>query len=189
MHPGNNDIVRIVRKICVSVAEYVTDKSINFTFNTDINEKIIACDPDKIETILLNLISNAIKFNKPEGSVAVNILDEGESILISVEDTGAGVPLERQGEVFERFMQVDKSLTRDCEGSGIGLSLVKSYVEMHNGEIWLESELGKGSKFAFRLRCIALDSEKTGNISNDSSRKEYNDSVERINIEFSDIYK
>ncbi len=189
LQADNNDIVRIVRKICLSVAEYVTDKDINFAFNTDIKEKIIACDLDKIETIILNLISNAIKFNKPGGSVTVNIHDAGEEILVSVEDTGVGIPDEKQRMVFERFMQVDRSLNRNHEGSGIGLSLVKSFVEMHNGQIWLESECGKGSKFTFGLPCRILESEDAHNLGNNNSRTEYNDFIERINIEFSDIYR
>jgi signal transduction histidine kinase len=85
-------------------------------------------------------------------------------------------------------MQVDKSLTRNHEGSGIGLSLVKSFVEMHNGQIWLESEWGKGSKFSFRLPCRIFDSAETEELSNRGGRIECNDFIERINIEFSDIY-
>jgi signal transduction histidine kinase len=188
LYPRNNDIVSTVRKICLSVTEYVTDKDIKFGFNADIKEKTIACDPDKVETIMLNLIANAIKFNKPGGSVIVNINDEGDNILISVEDTGVGIPIERQEAVFKRFMQVDKSLTRNHEGSGIGLSLVKSFVEMHNGQIWLESERGKGSKFSFRLPCRIFGSEETEELSNRGGRIECNDFIERINIEFSDIY-
>ncbi len=164
------------------------NKSINFTFSTDIEEKVIACDLDKIETIILNLISNAIKFNKPQGNVTVNIHNERENILISVEDTGVGIPVEKQEMVFERFMQVDKSLTRNHEGSGIGLSLVKHFVEMHGGQIWVESEYGKGSKFIFRLPNRILEPKDMNSINNSSPEKNYSNHIERIKIEFSDIY-
>ena len=184
----NSDIVSVIRRICLSVAEYMENKSINFTFSTDIEEKVIACDLDKIETIILNLISNAIKFNKPQGNVTVNIHNERENILISVEDTGVGIPVEKQEMVFERFMQVDKSLTRNHEGSGIGLSLVKHFVEMHGGQIWVESEYGKGSKFIFRLPNRILEPKDMNSINNSSPEKNYNNHIERIKIEFSDIY-
>lgn len=188
LHPENIDIIKMVKQICLSVAEYIKNKDINFTFNTNVNERVIACDPDKIETIMLNLISNAIKFNKPGGSIKVNICDEEESMLITVEDTGIGIPEEKQEVIFKRFVQVDKSLNRSHEGSGIGLSLVKSYVAMHDGQISLESKSGEGCKFTLRLPCRVLPRENTEDKRSCCFRKEQNDYTERINIEFSDIY-
>jgi signal transduction histidine kinase len=84
-------------------------------------------------------------------------------------------------------MQVDRSLTRTHEGSGIGLSLVKHFVEMHGGRIWVESEYGKGSKFIFKLPERILEN-KESNIINENPTKYHNNYVERISIEFSDIY-
>ena len=109
-------------------------------FDTDIEEKNICCDPDQIERIMHNLISNAIKFTKPGGRISIYIKDKGNSVVIGVKDTGIGIPKEKQHIIFERFRQIDKSLTREHEGSGIGLSLVKSLVELHKGNISLISD-------------------------------------------------
>lgn len=181
----NVNIVSVVEDITQSVAEYVSNKGIIFIFDTDLEEKVMACDPEKIERIMLNLISNAVKFTPPGGELFVNIKDKGESIIISVKDTGVGIPKDKQQAVFERFVQVDKSLARQSEGSGIGLSLVKSLVEMHKGAITLESEEGKGSEFFIELPIYKLEDE---NIIGHSSEYLIQDNVEKINIEFSDIY-
>jgi two-component system CheB/CheR fusion protein len=98
-----------------------------------------------------NLISNAIKFTKPGGRISIYIKDKGNSVVIGVKDTGIGIPKEKQHIIFERFRQIDKSLTREHEGSGIGLSLVKSLVELHKGNISLISEPGCGSEFIIEL--------------------------------------
>jgi len=178
----NANIVSIVEDITLSVAEYIENKHISLIFDTDIEEKIMACDPDKIERIILNLISNAVKFTSPGGSIFVNISDRGENINISVKDTGIGIPKTKQKVIFQRFIQVDKSLTRKHEGSGIGLSLVKALVNMHKGNITVASEPDKGSEFCIELPVYLIN-----------DRKNKNDfliqgKVEKIKIEFSDIY-
>jgi signal transduction histidine kinase len=184
---GNHDIIKVVEDICMSVADYIKSKDISFVFDTDVEEKIIACDPEKIERILLNLLSNAIKFTKTGGSVAVNINDLSDFIEISVQDTGIGIPESKQFLVFERFVQLDNSLSRNFEGSGIGLALVRNLVEMHDGNIRLESEEGKGSKFIISLPCKTIN-EGTSAISESSNSTSGSDRVLKINIELSDIY-
>ena len=181
----NTNIVSIVEDITLSVAEYIAVKGISLVFDTEMEEKILACDPDKIERIMLNLISNAVKFTKPGGTLFVSIKDRGESVLISVKDTGIGISKDKQKIIFERFIQVDKSLTRKNEGSGIGLSLVKSLVELHNGNITVESELDEGSEFIVELP-VRVVAEGSDNLSTNDYLLQGN--VEKINIEFSDIY-
>ncbi len=135
---------------------------------------------------MLNLLSNCIKFTDDDGSIFVNIFDGEEYITLSVEDTGIGIPEEKVEIIFDRFRQVDKSFTRNYEGSGIGLSLVKSLVEMHDGTISVESKYGVGTKFTIKLPVKVLNkSKEKANISNNI----INTCVEKINIEFSDIYK
>ncbi|MDP4144542.1 MAG: ABC transporter substrate binding protein [Bacillota bacterium] len=181
----NNDIVSIVEDITISVREYVESKGIDLIFDTDIEEKIIACDPDKIERIVLNLLSNAVKFTSHGGNILVNIKDTGERIIIEVKDDGIGIPEEKQHCIFERFVQVDKSLSRNREGSGIGLSLVKSLVELHGGNISLKSKLGEGSTFIIELPVETIPDSAVV-IKEDLCIG--NSNIERINIEFSDIY-
>jgi two-component system phosphate regulon sensor histidine kinase PhoR len=139
----NSDIVKIVEDTALSIAKYVEDKNIKLIFDTEIEEKIIQFDPIKMERVVLNLLSNAVKFTPQHGSIYVNIYESEYKVIISVKDTGIGIPKEMTDLIFERFVQVDKSLKKNQEGSGIGLSLVKSIVELHSGTISVKSEYGK----------------------------------------------
>lgn len=167
----------------MSVADYIESRGVSLIFDTDIEEKVIACDPDKIERIMLNLLSNAIKFTNPGDEITVNMMDKGEHILISVKDTGVGIPGDKLQDIFERFKQVDKTIWRNREGSGIGLSLVKSLVELHGGNISIKSKQGEGTEFIIDLPSKTVDYEEVNNIN-----MSYESKVERIDIEFSDIY-
>jgi len=179
----NHNIVNIVEDITGSVSGYTEHKRISLIFDTDIEEKIIACDSDKIDRIMLNLLSNSIKFTNPGGTISVNIYDKKDKVVISVKDNGIGIPKNKKNLVFERFQQVDKSLARSHEGSGIGLSIVKSLVELHGGCIKVESEYGKGTEFIIELP-IRLVNEST---KNNTEKAIFGESLEKINIEFSDI--
>lgn len=185
IHLGNYNIVSLIEDITLSVAEYTESKGIYVGFDTDTEEKIMSCDPDQIERIILNLLSNSIKFSKPGGEIWVSVHDKQDSVLISIRDNGLGIPEDQLEAIFERFNQVDMSLTRNHEGSGIGLSLVKSLVEMHKGIISVESEYGKGSEFIIELP-VTIISETA--LANDKNIFEDQNKVERIKIEFSDIY-
>ncbi|MBE6069296.1 MAG: response regulator [Clostridium lundense] len=182
----NSDIINLIENITLSVADYIESKGLSIIFDTDIEEKIIACDPDKIERIILNLLSNAVKFTEPGGEIMVSIENGMENICIKVKDTGRGIPEEKLNLIFERFVQVDRSLTRDHEGSGIGLSIVKALVELHGGTIYANSQIGYGTEIIMHLPCKLV--EKADNLYTMSNSTEKNN-VEKINIEFSDIYK
>jgi signal transduction histidine kinase len=151
LHRENKNIVQVVEDITLSIAEYIKLKGINLIFDTNEEEKILAVDCDKIERIMLNLLSNAVKFTPEKGTIFVNVLCEDNNVKISVKDNGIGIPKDKQNFIFDRFTQVDSSLSRNREGSGIGLSLVKSLVELHHGKIYLDSEVGKGSTFTFEI--------------------------------------
>jgi signal transduction histidine kinase len=146
---------------------------------------VMAVDPDKIERIMLNLLSNAVKFTNPGGEIIVNLYERNESLCISVKDSGIGIPGDKLGVIFDRFMQVDKSLTRSREGSGIGLALVKSLVQLHDGCISVNSIEGEGSEFIIELPVKLIPENQ--NPYHDESKVE-NSIIERIHIEFSDIY-
>lgn len=182
LNKHNHNIVSIVEDITFSVNQYFKSRGVDIIFDTDTEEKIMAIDDDKIERIILNLLSNAMKFTDAGGEIYVNIYDRCESIVISVKDTGIGIPEDKLKLIFDRFGQVDKSLTRNKEGSGIGLSLVKSLIEMHGGNIKVNSIVGIGSEFIIELPVTLMDDE---NIENPQI---YESKVDKIQIEFSDIY-
>lgn len=104
-----------------------------------------------VEQIMINLIDNAIKYSEENGKVAVNCQREAETIVISVQDTGYGIAPEEQERIFERFYRVDKARSRHSGGTGLGLSIVRHMVKNLSGEIWVDSQLGKGSAFFVRL--------------------------------------
>lgn len=178
---SNNNIVEVVEEIVMSVTNYTEINGINIIFDTDTEEKIIACDPQMIERIVLNLISNAIKFSEVGDEIFVDIKDKDEYIEISVKDNGIGIEANDLNMIFDRFKQVDKSLSRNAEGTGIGLSLVKSIVELHGGSIYVESKLGEGSKFT-----VVLPAQKVMQENMIFSSKLRNKS-ESIQVELSDI--
>jgi signal transduction histidine kinase len=179
----NHNIVSVVEDITLSVADFIENKGLTLIFDTDTEEKIIACDPDNIERIILNLLSNSIKFTNTGGEIRVTVLDKEEYVNIVVEDTGIGIPEDKLKLIFERFKQVDKSLKRTHEGSGIGLSLVKSLVELHQGTIEVSSQLGIGSRFSIMLPAKTINS-----CSIKPQEMISQNNIERITLEFSDIY-
>lgn len=181
----SQNIVEVVENITLSTVEYVQSKERTILFDTDVEEKNMAFDPEKIERIMLNLISNAVKFTNSGDDIEVAITDQGENILITVKDTGIGIPKDKKEKIFERFKQVDPLLSRNHEGSGIGLSLVKSLVEMHEGNISVDSILGKGTTFMIQLPVKNVSTEEPIEASDDFKQQT---NVEKIQIEFSDIY-
>ena len=126
------------------------------------NEAIIKTDNEKVYGILTNLVRNAIKFTF-EGSIEFGYEKKGEYLEFFVKDTGIGIPKNQQEIIFERFRQGSESHNRGYEGSGLGLSISKSYVEMLGGRIWVESEEGLGSTFYFTIPYNAVSEEKNRN--------------------------
>ena len=180
----NYDIVKLAKDVATSVLSYVEINKVKLIFNSDIDEFMIICDPNFIERVLLNLLSNAIKFSKEEGNIYLNVYLKDKYVVLEVKDEGIGIPANMQKQVFERFVQLDKSLSRRKEGSGIGLSIVKMLVEMHNGYIEIESEEMKGSTFKVFLPYKGL-----GNITKFRTCNNYNVNIERVSAELSDIYE
>ncbi|WP_346889987.1 ATP-binding protein [Clostridium sp. UBA1056] len=185
MNFGNYDIVAIVEDITMAAVEYVESKGMTLIFDTDVEEKIIGIDRENIERIVLNLLSNAVKFSKDDGTIMVSIHDLGNKVQISVKDNGIGIPEELQEKIFDRFVQGEDLFTRSHEGSGIGLSLVKSIVENHSGKIYVKSIVNGGSEFIVELPNILSKNQFCS--TNLYHADKYN--LERIKIEFSDIYK
>jgi signal transduction histidine kinase len=109
------------------------------------------CDAQKLYQVFLNLMDNAIKYSDPGARVDVKIVEGISSLTVEVKDTGVGIPEEDLGQLFERFYRVDKNRSRATGGSGLGLAISRQIVEMHGGELSVESEVGEGSTFRVRL--------------------------------------
>jgi PAS domain S-box-containing protein len=136
-------------------------KGIKFSFKNGLQSKeaIINTDNEKVYAILTNLVKNAIKFTY-EGSIEFGYEKKGEYLEFFVKDTGVGIPQKQHQIIFKRFRQGSESHNRGYEGSGLGLSIAKSYIEMLGGEIWVESQEGKGSTFYFTIPYNAVSEEK-----------------------------
>lgn len=178
----NHNIVEFIENISMSVISIAESKGLELVFDTNVEECIIAFDLDKMERVILNLLSNAIKFTQRGGKILVVLKEKEEFFDIYIEDNGIGIPIEKQKYVFERFVQVNKSTTRNREGSGIGLNLVQSFIKLHDGSINIINDIKEGTKFRIRMpkRIIIPEKEK--------SIIKQNTNIEVINIEFSDIY-
>ena len=183
---GNYNIVEVVENIVQSLAEYMKDNKRNIIFDTMEEEIITACDPDQIERIILNLLSNAMKFTSHGGNIYVDmeVNYRCNKVIIKISNDGEKINFEDRLRIFERFTQSESLLTRRAEGTGIGLTLVKSLVKLHNGEVYVNTEFEEGTQF-----CIELPIRKIKNFKNNNVReKSIVSKVEKFNIEFSDIY-
>lgn len=140
-----------IKGIVASVSPMAEKKRIQLSFTDGENLPKVACDRDKIEKMLLNLIFNSLKFTEPGGKVTVSCGRDNGQVFVKVADTGIGIPKEHLGRIFERFSQVDSSASRQHEGTGIGLALVKELVELHQGQVKAESEPGRGTVMTVTL--------------------------------------
>ncbi|SCI72056.1 Non-motile and phage-resistance protein [uncultured Clostridium sp.] len=146
-----NDIVYLVEEVALSMKELMDEKGIQLIVEPYIEEKIIECDDLEIERVIINLISNAIKFTDRGGTIEVLLWDLGEQIKIAVKDNGIGIDPKYHKYIFDRFSQEYSETSEEHGGSGLGLTLSKQLIELHNGVIWVESEIGKGSEFIIKL--------------------------------------
>jgi signal transduction histidine kinase len=185
VHKKNNDIVSMTKAIIDSVDAFAIEKDIALKFSTSIPELIIGIDDEKYERILLNLLSNAIKFTPKGKSITVIIALKDNNVSIKVKDQGIGIPIDKKETIFNKFEQVNNSLTRITEGTGIGLYLVKLLVGSLGGKISVKSGTARGSTFEVIFPLIEAAEQKQDGLS-------YNLIDDRLiqmtNIEFSNIY-
>ena len=179
---SNNNVIEVVENIVDSVRDYAKDKNLKIIFDTEIEEKIMAVDVDKMERIMLNLISNAIKFSPQGGNVYIDIKANEYQVDIFVLDYGAGIDKKDLNCIFHKYQKVDNPLNKNIEGSGIGLSLVKIMTELLGGKVSVESEVGEGTIFTINLPVKLLDKSEDLNMADS-----FNKTMDKINIEFSDI--
>lgn len=185
-NPQNYNIVHFIENIAMSVAEFAKQNDINLIFDTDVEEKIMAFDLEKLERTMFNLLSNSIKYTNSSGKIEVLLKDCGETFNITVKDNGIGIPDDKLKVIFERFKQVEDRLRKRSEGSGIGLSIVKDLINIQGGIIDVKSEFGVGSEFTVKLPVSILSNED--HLNKLDYNEVFNGMITRMNIEFSDIY-
>jgi signal transduction histidine kinase len=145
------DFIKFTKGIIASVSPMAEKKTLTLSFSGPDHLSEFYFDRDKLEKVLLNLIFNSLKFTNPGGKVDVSCEQREDQILVRVSDTGIGIAKENLHKLFNRFSQIEASSNRRFEGTGIGLALSKELIELHKGEIWAESELGKGTVMAFTI--------------------------------------
>lgn len=185
LYKKNTDIVFLTKSIIESVNELAAKKGVMIIFESNLANKIIGIDDQKYERIILNLLSNAIKF-APEGTIAVSLRSLKGMICIEVKDSGIGIQADKIDVIFDKFGQVDSSLSRQAEGTGIGLTLVKKFVEELGGSISVKSKLGKGTTFKILLPDEKIAEEPGNGLLSDPVNDIH--IIEKVNIELSDIY-
>lgn len=146
---GKLDLLETAREVVGDLQSVAAEKQVKLTLTGE--SEFIQGVPELVRGIVYNLCDNAIKYNHPEGSVHVTVAREEKSVLLTVADTGIGIPEEERDRIFERFYRVDKSRSKEVGGTGLGLSIVKHAALVLGAEIQVESQLGLGTTIAVRF--------------------------------------
>jgi signal transduction histidine kinase len=144
----------VIEVVCASLQSLAAEKGLKFSAGAQPEIPLAYGDGKRVTQCLLNLAGNALKFTK-QGQVEIWVEQMDGLLRYRVSDTGIGIPPDQLEQVFGEFRQVDAAITREFGGTGLGLSITKKFVQLHGGRIWVESDLGKGSRFFFEipLRC------------------------------------
>jgi signal transduction histidine kinase len=146
------DLASIIAGAVESIVPAVDAKRISLSQQLEPQHGMVTGDPSRLQQVLWNVLSNAVKFTPAGGRIAVRLINDTNCVRIEIEDSGKGIPAELLPYIFERFHQGDSSTTRDVGGLGLGLALVRHYVEMHGGRVWARSDgLGTGATFTIEL--------------------------------------
>ncbi len=153
------DLKEVIRSVLSTAIALVKDKPVKLQSSIPDDLPIVRADNRRLRQVILNLLSNAAKFTS-EGYVRVAATYDDYQVIVSVQDTGIGIPPDKMDAVFEQFQQVDSSSTRRYEGTGLGVPLSKRFIELHGGDMWLESQIGEGTTFYFSLPIDGPDAKK-----------------------------
>lgn len=145
------DINELVRRCVIKLETLIVGKNISVEADFEEEGMYVMADVDAIERVLYNLVHNAIKFTQEDGRIGISTKRQKDRIVVSVEDNGMGIDAAELDMIWDRFYKSDKSRSRDKTGTGIGLAIVKNIINEHGQQIWVESELGKGTSFSFTL--------------------------------------
>ena len=145
------DLTPLVMETIKEIKPLADKKAVRISMSMEKDLPLVMADVEQLRHVLRNLLHNAVKFNRRGGKVTVEARRTGDSVEVCVADTGIGISPENIDRIFDRFYQADSSLTRQYGGAGMGLAIVKEIIEAHGSKITVESELGRGSRFCFRL--------------------------------------
>lgn len=151
----SGDFITFIEERCTLFQTYATDRNMQFSHTSDIENLMMPFDTVKVQKILFNLLSNAFKYTPDGGSIALHISREDENVAVSIADTGQGIAKKDKKKVFERFYQASQE--EEKTGSGIGLHIVSEYIAMHGGNITIKDNLPKGSIFTFSLPILEIE--------------------------------
>ena len=170
LNAEQHNIISFLKSLFYSFESLADSKKINLKFESEVANIPMLFDPDKMEKIICNLISNACKFTSENGVIKLTVNIVSPFLEITVKDTGMGIPKDRLSHIFNRFYQVDSSTTREYEGTGIGLALTKELVELHKGQISVNSKEGEGTEFIIFLPYgdLKTDNNQSTKISDDN---------------------
>jgi len=178
----NVDLICMIENTATSIEKYAELKGIRIIFDTNVEECVCGVDPQAIDRIVMNLLSNALKFSPKDSEVLISVVVDNEKIKISVKDEGTGITEESQKSIFNRFIQAKQNKREEHSGSGIGLDLVNYLSKAHGGKVELFSKVGHGAQFVVTLPIIILEHEDR------NYQLESRSKVEQLEVEFSDIY-
>jgi signal transduction histidine kinase len=148
IQPVPHDVALLVSDAIELLREEATEKSLQIAQDVVSEGARALCDRERVLQVIANIVGNAVKFTQPGGEIAVCVEPYGKDVLVSVRDTGPGIPEEQRARIFERYWQAKETAHK---GTGLGLSIAKGLVEVHGGRIWVESKVGEGSTFFFTL--------------------------------------
>nr|WP_305064771.1 PAS domain-containing sensor histidine kinase [Methanococcoides sp.] len=151
LQPKEFDVPSTIEEVNMLLASMAVKKRIDISTDLADNTIVIEADKTKFKQVLYNLLSNSLKFTPNNGTVVVSANVKDEMLYVSVKDSGMGIAKEDIGAIFSPFRQLEEMSSKVQQGTGLGLTLVKRFVEMHGGEIWVDSEIGKGSTFTFTM--------------------------------------
>lgn len=172
LHYSEFSISSVLDEVKSTISPLAQVKSLEMDFNLDLDIGNIHANRSRLIQILYNLVSNAVKLTPEGGKISVYCKKSGKRAIFSVTDTGIGISSEGQKYLFEPFKQIDSGMNRQYGGTGLGLALVKQFVDLHKGRVWFTSVQGKGSSFIFELPVNGLDEmDKTNNVFKDSATK------------------
>jgi len=150
LRPAPVELARLAEEVIASLQAVIVPRRL--TVRQEISpELLVSADPDRLRQVFLNLLENAVKYNRQDGSITLSAETDVRGVIISIADTGIGIPQVDLPRIFERFYRVDKARSRELGGTGLGLSIVKHIIEAHGGRIWVDSHLNQSSTFYFTL--------------------------------------